>query len=240
MTDASDAMKRILIDLKPLFKNDGFRKSGSTFNRSLPGGITHVVNFQMSHDPEPRSDDIPGRTFAVHGKFTVNLGIRVAGIKEYSGWELPLRKDGFVAEFHCQIRQRIGALLPGGNDKWWLLTDARERHEENVVRELQAGLIGYGFPWFSPSATQEGLMEALQQEATYLDAVRSASLLARIHVVRGELVEAQEAYAIWARGMIIRLRSQAGLTEDDIRHRLTADAERLGLIISEEEFDYES
>jgi hypothetical protein len=144
MTDASEGMKRILVDLRPLFKVEGFRKSGNTFNRSLPAGITHVVNFQMSHDPEPRSDDIPGRTFAVHRKLTVNLGIFVNGIKAHGGWEPPVRRDGIVAKSNCQIRERIRALLPAGVDKWWLLTDARERHEEDVVNELQSGLSSLG------------------------------------------------------------------------------------------------
>src|SRR3990167_6931910 len=87
--------------LKPL----GYKKKGNTFNRETADGLVHVINFQMSAFELNRMKN-PLFISVPYGNFTINLGVC---IPEAVSILLPYKKKGgFVNEYDCQIRARIG------------------------------------------------------------------------------------------------------------------------------------
>jgi hypothetical protein len=73
--------------LRPLFKKQGFRVNGRTFNRVTQDGLTQVVNIQMGPYEPPGSTEISGLRDDLYGAFTVNLGVYVPeGCGRVHGW----------------------------------------------------------------------------------------------------------------------------------------------------------
>jgi hypothetical protein len=90
-----DVIKRAVV---PDLKNRGFRRSGSTFRRSLTGCI-HVVNVQAGQR-------------SMTGQFTLNIGVFFpaahAEVRELLRWD-PGRSG--PSEPECTVRRRVGTLL---------------------------------------------------------------------------------------------------------------------------------
>lgn len=116
-TPTSEAMKEIVAAAAPLLKSAGFRKRRHTFNRTVDDGLIHVVNFQMGPYEFPgRPDVLAGVRLNLHGLFTLNLGVFVPemdrGGPPQSSW---------INDYDCQLRKRIGELMPEQADVWWPL-----------------------------------------------------------------------------------------------------------------------
>src|ERR1700709_1123710 len=88
--------------LRPL----GFKKGGRTYNRILDSGLVQVVNFQMGEYPIG-DYVIPGLRESYYGKFAINLGVYLPCVFEIEGEPGPKR---IVRDYHCEIRERLGAL----------------------------------------------------------------------------------------------------------------------------------
>ncbi len=82
-------------EVGPWLRELGFKKRRNRFRRADNNGW-HVVDFQASQ--WGTRDDV---------RFTINLWVGVTELAE--------------ADADSQVQQRIGALLPGGEDHWWSL-----------------------------------------------------------------------------------------------------------------------
>jgi hypothetical protein len=81
-------MAAVVADAAPLLKRAGFRKRRHSFNREAEPGIVQVVSFQLGRN--------------LYRRFTINLGVYVPEmvLDEHE------RRDGWVNEYNCQLRQR--------------------------------------------------------------------------------------------------------------------------------------
>jgi hypothetical protein len=59
-TDSAIKMKTIVDDVAPVLKAAGFRKRRHSFNRSVGGQLTHVIDFQMGAFQPPGTEEIIG------------------------------------------------------------------------------------------------------------------------------------------------------------------------------------
>ncbi len=130
-------LDEVIAALKPDFKEAGFRKRGTTFNRRHTD-LVHVVNFQLDRWNAPRSErgfdpENPG------GRFAVNLGIYLPDVDLVGRGAA---EDGWVAEMVCQVRERLGVLVMG-TDHWWTMTGP----PPVLADEIRGHLTGQGFSW---------------------------------------------------------------------------------------------
>jgi hypothetical protein len=150
-TAAVDAMAAVVRELAPVLKNAGFRKRRHTFDRRLQAGMTHVVDFQMGRFDPPGTPELPPIRLNLYGRFTVNLGVFVPEM--VLGRELG--PEEWVPEPECQLRMRLGHLLPSGQDTWWSLDDPPE-----AVRTVGSALSSFGLPWLDGLASRDALIDA--------------------------------------------------------------------------------
>lgn len=128
-------MKQIVAVAAPLLKSAGFKKRRHTFNRRVEDGLVHLVNFQMGpFDPSGRPDVLAGIRVNLHGLFTINLGVFVP---EMDRGGAPL--SSWVNDYDCQLRKRIGELMPDQNDVWWPL-DFEPSQEQAIDALREVGL----------------------------------------------------------------------------------------------------
>ena len=127
--------------LTPFLKENGFRKRGRTFNRTSSDGLISVINFQMGAFDPPGTTYIPGLRENLYGLFTINLGIYVPEVYKYQGSS---EVKGFVQNYHCCIRARLGVLGQERRDIWWkadvsskLIDDLRNRLAMEALPFLQ-------------------------------------------------------------------------------------------------------
>lgn len=99
----------------PLFKSQGFRKRGRTYNRLTGDELVHVVNFQMGAFNPPGTTYFPGLRENLHGLFTVNLGVYIPEIARRHGGG---PATSFVQEYRCSLRARLGNLTGERQDIW--------------------------------------------------------------------------------------------------------------------------
>ena len=150
-TPAAEAMASVVAHIAPILRGANFRKRRHTFNRPVERGMVHVVNFQMGpHDP-PGTQEFPPFRTNLYGLFTVNLGVFVPEMVQQS-WAEPM--GGWVVEPLCQLRMRLGQLLPEGLDTWWHL----ERRD--AASDVQRALTEGGLPWLDDLTTRAELLEA--------------------------------------------------------------------------------
>lgn len=108
----------------------GFRKRRNQFRRADDQGW-QVVDFQASQWGS--RDDV---------RFTINLWV---GVRELE-----------AVEPHAQVQQRVGALLPGGQDHWWSLD--RSTDTSALAADLRGVLASVCLPWLEARRTLDQLM----------------------------------------------------------------------------------
>lgn len=123
-----DAMLRD--DVGPWLRERNFRKRRNRFQRADDQGW-QVVDFQASQWGS--RDDV---------QFTINLWV---GVSE-------LRK----ADAGAQLEQRVGALLPGGQDHWWQVGAATDTTV--LAAELRDVLATRCLPWLDARRSLDHLM----------------------------------------------------------------------------------
>jgi hypothetical protein len=129
-----DAMVRE--EVGPWLRERGFSKRRNRFRRASDDGW-QVVDFQASQWGS--HDDV---------RFTISVWVGVSELAE--------------AEAGAQVQERVGALLPGGEDHWWavdLATDTTDLADE-VRRVLQERCL----PWLEARCSLDRLM-ALARDA---------------------------------------------------------------------------
>jgi hypothetical protein len=156
-TDAAVRMKEVVAAVAPALKEAGFRKRRHGFNRTTGDEVTHVVHFQMGPFDPPGTVEIPGLRENLHGRFTINLGVFAPAMHVDVG-DPP---EGWVNEYDCQMRKRIGDLLPERADVWWLLG-----HPEapDVARQV---VVEHGLPWLDRFPTTDAILAAYEHAGPY-------------------------------------------------------------------------
>jgi len=136
--------------LKPL----GFRKSGTTWIR--PTEWKHVINVQLSK-----------WNSSEEAQFTVNLGISIDPLHAATE-ALPLK--GALKEYDCDVRARIGQLLPTKQDKWW--TVSPDIDPEGLADDVFTNLVKHALPWFEHLSSYEAVAsEFLRQKIPFKAAI---------------------------------------------------------------------
>ena len=125
--------------LAPLLRSQGYSRRGRTFLRELPGGIAHTVNLQ-------------GGVRSFEGRFTLNLGVFLPECYRFFEPQ-PLVH---IQEVDCEIRARIGNLLPHPEDTWWQHTPLRT----GVTVAARDALSDYGLPFLTSLLTREAVIAA--------------------------------------------------------------------------------
>ena len=144
--------------LAPVLKAAGFRKQARTFRRSV-GQAIHVVNAQGSK-----------WNAGAEGQFTLNLGSYWPALAaQLVG---PEHVSAAPAEADCHLRQRIGPLLPGGQDHWW--TVSPETDLAALGAEVTAAWQAYGAPWFDAVPDLRAAGDRLEQQRSYYWAAAAA------------------------------------------------------------------
>ncbi len=105
IAESLDAVLRL--GLAPAARAAGFAKAGRTFRRRV-GDCIQVAGLQASL-----------RNTGDAGSFTLNLGLY---FPKAAALHSPAPVTDRPAESLCQLRQRIGELMPGGEDHWWQVT----------------------------------------------------------------------------------------------------------------------
>ncbi len=106
---ASELKAPVFAGLKRLLAPLGYRKGGALFSLER-GDVLHLVEVQSSD-----------RSTATQVVLTVNLGVFVPALidADVRGQTKPT-----IAQAHW--RERLGAAMPGKQDKWWTIGSAAE------------------------------------------------------------------------------------------------------------------
>jgi hypothetical protein len=144
-------MKTVVATIAPELKEAGFRKRRHAFNRPLDDGMTHVVDFQMARFHPPGTPELPPFRLNLYGRFTVNLGVYVPEMLV----DQRLAPKGWVHEATCQLRKRLGHLLPSGQDTSWSLDSPAE-----AAGAVGSAISSVGLPWLDELASRDSVVEA--------------------------------------------------------------------------------
>jgi hypothetical protein len=129
-TTAQAVIKEVASRLhSDLLKPRGFKKTAYTWIRE--DEWPKLINLQLSK-----------WNSSEEARFTVNLGVFIPELHNAAG-SYPV--TGQPKEPDCDVRSRIGMLLPPGTDKWWEVSAASD--EGKLFDEVIADLVEVGLPW---------------------------------------------------------------------------------------------
>ena len=129
-TTAQAVIKEIASSLhSTVLKPRGFKKNAFTWIRH--DEWPKLINLQLSQ-----------RNTSAEARFTLNLGVYIPELHNASG-SYPVTGD--PKEPDCDVRSRIGMLLPQGTDKWWDVSTATDCG--SLFDEVSANLVEVGLPW---------------------------------------------------------------------------------------------
>jgi hypothetical protein len=150
-TTAAESMQSVVAIIAPVLNRAGFRKRRHAFNRSLKDDMTHVLDFQMARFDPPGTRELPPFRVDLYGRFTVNLGVYVPEMLVDPG----LAPKGWVHEATCQLRKRLGTLLPSGLDASWSLDDPID-----AADVVGSAISSVGLPWLDEFTSRDSVVEA--------------------------------------------------------------------------------
>jgi hypothetical protein len=144
MPTAQDSIKATVSSLHQRhLKKLGFRKTANTWIRATTW--PQVINLQLSQ-----------WNSADEAKITVNLGVSIEPL-HHAAEGLPLK--GSLKEYDCDIRARIGTLLPDQRDKWWTITPST--NADQLADEIFEDVSTHGLPWFGRLVTYGAVADEL-------------------------------------------------------------------------------
>src|SRR5919109_1389766 len=88
----------------------------------------------------PGTVEIPGLRDDLYGKFAVNLGIFVEELHGHFRLE---PRPRFAAEYSCELRRRLGEMVPGEGEYWWSL----DADPVAVAADVRRALEDHGLPF---------------------------------------------------------------------------------------------
>jgi len=142
----------------PALEAAGFRKQARTFRRAS-GDAIHVVNVQGST-----------RNMGAEGRFTLILGIYFASVAALL--TSPEAVSDAPAEMDCQLRQRIGPLMPGRQDHWWSIDATTDLAA--LGAEVVDAWHRHGAPWFDGLPDLVAAGARLEQQWSFHEAAAAA------------------------------------------------------------------
>jgi hypothetical protein len=151
-------------------KSDGYKKTARTFHCREQNSVK-VVNVQASQC------NIGGED-----KFTMNLGVYLPLVEE----KLKRRNltGGPPKEYECTTRLRIGELLPGEQDHWWVVSEQTDL--ASLAADVRQAWLTLGKAWFDqPWGDPLAVGELLEKRHNYLEA-------AAAYVLIGEVAKAEK------------------------------------------------
>jgi hypothetical protein len=184
VTNLDNVQRSVTALLRPF----GFKKAGRTYNRMFDSGIVHVVSFQMGEYPIG-DYVVPGLRESFYGKFAVNLGVYLPTVFEIEGQPRPGRT---YHDYHCEIRERLGALANGGQDVWWDLSEPVEVTSAYVADVL----VRIGLPFLSQFESYDAVLTyfKLFHELPFHNEGRSALAAAIISYHLGRRSDAEDFF----------------------------------------------
>ncbi|MBK1817335.1 DUF4304 domain-containing protein [Luteolibacter yonseiensis] len=175
--------------MKPL----NFSKSGSSWIRG--NTWLNVINLQLSQ-----------WNSAEEAKFTINLGISIPEL--HSALEsLPFK--GSVKEYDCDIRLRIGRLLPKQTDFWWAVTMGTQPAE--LTKEVFAYIEQYALPWFDRLTDYNSLAAEFMEEKSPFKAALAFNLAGDSSSAERALTEALKTSNIHSLPKLKRIATKQGI-----------------------------
>jgi hypothetical protein len=160
MSEIARIIDAVLADaLAAPLKLAGYRRSARTWRRAGPTSV-RVINAQ-------------GSTWntAEEGQFTLNLGLYFPPLAPLVGWgrtaERPTEPD-------CQVRTRIGFLLPAGLDHWWTVTPTTDL--DALAADVRSTWEQFGAPWFERYDELEAARPLVAKQYAYGAAAVSLAL----------------------------------------------------------------
>ena len=149
----------VALGLAGLLKAAGFKKSARTFRRARDGAI-QVLNVQASQGNGPAA------------RFTINLGVYREEIAALAPG-LPVTDQ--PKEYECVVRQRIGSLMLGGEDRWWEAQEPGSTHNALVSAEITEAVERLGLPWLNAHVSLESIRGALSSFPSFTAAAAAAA-----------------------------------------------------------------
>ena len=131
----------LIVQVKPLFKDNGFTKNGLNFYKNTPEFI-YVVNFQKSS----------GNT-AFETRFYLNCGIYGAFIDAATGKEFISKPK----EYECHFRERISSIIDS-KEAYYEINESTDAAAlcENLITDLTA-IFGF----FDEIKTERNLIDLM-------------------------------------------------------------------------------
>ena len=165
--------------ITPVLSAHGFRRSGLTWNRRLPG-IVHVLNIQVSRWSDEEQ---------VH--FTVNIGVSVEQV-----WRIcrdkPVPKT--VRESDCFPRSRVSYVMDSVRDIWWVLGTPADVERTGI--EIQDILLNKCIPFLSKQDSLGGIVAVADDPALRRMPVEQLSYAILKHLT-GARAEARQILDAW-------------------------------------------
>jgi len=118
--------KDVLNAARTILKDAGYTKRGTGFRGEKDGNI-RIVDFQRSSESSASAI-----------KFTVNLGVISGELLRRWDPEKAPSKEGI---WGAHLRERIGALMPANEDRWWTVTSSPAAAIGEEVADLIATLV---------------------------------------------------------------------------------------------------
>ncbi len=88
-----------------------------------------------------------------------------------------------MAEYHCEIRKRLGELLPGQGDVWWNL----DHRPNELAGDVGEALKKYGLPWLDVLSSATSILQAWYRHGNAIGfAPRGQFVIALMHWNRDE------------------------------------------------------
>ena len=184
------AMDTIVAAVTPSMKQHGFRKRGSTFNRSREAGAIAGLNFQMGRFDPPGTIEIPGFRENLYGRFTVNVGVAFEEM-----WAIDLATEArpfppFVNEYNCHLRSRVGRLTGTKEDLWWSLSHDPRRVAEEINRLIDRVAI----PWLAERDMRRSVLSLWERGKTISEEPRLPLVVAVLYLHLGETAKGRATF----------------------------------------------
>jgi hypothetical protein len=142
----------------------------------------------MGASDPPGTTYIPGLRENQYGLFTMNLGVYVP---EVARFHLAGEPKGFIREYNCCVRARLGDFGPEGRDLWWPISENRE-----LMDEIETRIARDALPFFERYCTRDSIVAAGKVEGANFGAGGPPRVIAAIILAcRGEVDAARALLA---------------------------------------------
>lgn len=152
-------MQEIVAHCATVLRGADFKKRRHSFNRHMPSGLVHVVNFWQAPKEPPAWTEIPGFRHRLHGTFRVDFGVWVP---EMTRMGTP--RSSWINEYDCDLRASMGRLLHRTNRDPQLLTDDAGiwwELDHATIADIALDLItDVGLPWLNTYPDHDAIESA--------------------------------------------------------------------------------